>query len=654
MKRNSQKMLFVAVVLLVLICALVVVPLSASRPKVNDNTTENTAEETILLNSVHAVYDVTVAAKQNQIGYADQDVLVITTLDGREIQRMSYGVPSYELIAYDRAAQKWWGFDSLTNSFHIFSDEGEFIAKLEPKISDVSTTDLFKVHNDQYLLLSGGSQQHSGKIWVYDLKAETGYQYEPNGMVTSIQLLDDNMLVAMISGTTGMYLEWYNIETQKTERQMTLNTNLAASIGVSPNEELYYIASRSVYRISGNDQEIVGYLPGSANTTYSEKGLRIFPSVNGCYVWTNGQNCLSYISFIEEEHAGGLVVDASFYVPAAMKIYQRDGSKVDFRDRGIVSAEQYLTLMLSKDSSVDVYMLRSYVGSEARSIIAKGFYEDLAQSEIISFDTQTWFDRLYQDSSYDGKMFGYPYGVSFQMLLCNQKELDRIGLELPPKQLTWNELLDLLEPYSGQKPFPLIVNPTQLTQLILWQAYNAPSDKFAVAAEEALSILQRCNDMGMYDLPAAEYMRAYQFGENYALKIELNTLGSNNETPFVPVPMLENSSCGTPIWYDWLLINPFSSHKQEAFRYIEAHSQAHAEGDMQWSAVLSPNIELYPRFSEEWMSRYQYIMDHSSAYLVYALEDDFIEICNKFLQGQITQADALAQMLEKYTIAANE
>lgn len=653
MKRSLRKMLFGAAVFLVLAGILVVVARSVSQPNANGDIAANATEGTLLLNSVHAVHDVAMAMELNQIGYADQDNLVIIATDGGQVHRMSYDAPSYELIAYDIAAQKWWGFDSATHSFHVFSDKGEFVAKVEPEISDVATIDSFKVHNDQYLLISGESRQHSGRIWIYDLQTKMANQYEPHGMVTSMLLTDANTLIAMISASSGMYLEWYNLETQTAERQKELNTNFAASMGLSPKGELYYAANRSIYRISGNEQALVGYLPANEAVAYNEKGLRIFPTTSGCYAWTNGENRVSYIPF-EEEQNGGLVVDASFYVPAAMKIYERDGNKVDFRDRGIVSAEQYLTLMLSQDSSVDVYMLRSYVGAEARSIIEKGFYEDLSQSPVIRTDAQAWFDRVYQDSSFEGRMFGYPYGVSFQMLLYNQDELEKIGLVLPIKQLTWNELLDLLEPYRGQKPFPLIINPTQLTQLILWQAYNASDDRFEMAVEEALSVLHRCNEFGMYDLPPSEYMRTYQFGENYALKIDLNTLGGNNDTPFIPVPSLETSSCGTPIWYDWLLINPFSTRKQQAFEYVEAHSHALAEGGLQWSAVLTPNVELYPRFSDEWMSRYCYIMEHSSAYLTYALEDDFMEICNKYLEGQITQANALAQMVEKYTIAMSE
>src|SRR5699024_7579442 len=87
-----------------------------------------------------------------------------------------------------------------------------------------------------------------------------------------------------------------------------------------------------------------------------------------------------------------LVVDSSFYVPAATSLYEESGNRVELRDQGIVSSEQYLTMMLSEDASVDVYMLPSYFGAEASSIIEKGFYEDLMQSPIIAEDASTWFE----------------------------------------------------------------------------------------------------------------------------------------------------------------------------------------------------------------------------------------------------------------------
>lgn len=75
---------------------------------------------------------------------------------------------------------------------------------------------------------------------------------------------------------------------------------------------------------------------------------------------------------------------------------------------------------------------------------------------------------------------------------------------------------------------------------------------------------------------------------------------------------------------------------------------------MQWTAVLSPNKALYPRFTTEWISNYCEIMNNSTAYLVYELENDFIEICQKFTADQITREDALAQMVNKYMIVQSE
>lgn len=656
MKPIVKKCLFWIGISVAVICLLVLATQHIIKNPEHDVIGEETTGRIILLDNEFSVFDVAMDFVTNQIGYADKERLVITNEYGEVVRKLAYADPFYELIAYDPGAQKWWGFDSITHTFHTFSSEGDFIEVITPQITDILAIDIFKVHDDHYLLLAGESQQHEGRIWIYDLEEATVSQYEPNAMVMSILLTDNNMIVALLSSSSGLYVERYNLDTQSAIGQIELNTYFAASIGIDPNGLLYYSTNRSLYRASETDQVLVGHLPASAEAVYSELGMRIFPTVDGCYVWINGENSLSYIAFSQDEVENqALVVDASFYVPAAMTVFEKTGNHVDFRDRGIASTEQYLTLMLSQDSSVDVYMLRSYNGAEAQSIIEKGFYEDLNQSEIIRSDAKTWFDRLYQDSSFDNKLFGYPYGVSFQMLSYKPDELKKLGLALPRGQMTWHELLDLLEPYSGQKPFPLIINPTQLTQLILWQAYSAPTAAtFNDAIGEALSVLDRCKEMGMYDLSPSEYMRSYQFIDNYAMKIDINTLGGINNYPFIPVPSLKSSPCGTPIWYDWLLINPYSNRKQKAFEFIEAHSQAHTEGGMQWSAVLSPTSEFYPRFSEEWLTNYQDIMENSSAYMAYVLENDFIEICNKYLEGQITQVDAISQVIGKYTIAKHE
>lgn len=653
-RRHSKKLLVIILGGLTLCFLLFVITILYGRLG-SISTTNDSRQSSIELHSIYTAFDVTVDTEKGHIGYADKDNLVIITDKGLPFKKMTYGNPSYELIAFDIGTHKWWAFDSSSMSFHVFNQDGNLVNVIAPLIPDLLRANFLKVHNDQYLLLAGENMHHEGTIWLYDLTTQTVTSYEPNGTVLSMLLTDNQTLVSLIASSTGLRVEWYNICTGITFKELEIETSFAASIGLDLDGNLFYTTNHSLYRAHDSEQVIVGHLQSIAKTVHNEIDIKIFPSHNGCYVWVRGENNISFIPYYtQDQDTGAIVVDASFYVPAAMSIFDKTGNKLDFRDQGIVSAEQYLSLMLSRDSSVDVYMLRSYNGSESRFIIEKGYYEDLKQSPIISADAQTWFSQLYQDSSQDGRLFGYPYGVAFQMLSINPTELDKLGIVLPQRQLTWHELLDLLEPYSGHRPFPLIVNPTHLIQLILWQAYNAPREEFVNAATEALDVLDRCRKLGMFSLSPAEYMSSYQFIDNFAMRIDLNTLGGNNVYPFIPVPSLASSSCGTPIWYDWLLINPYSTHKKQAFDYIEAHALAHTEGGLQWSAVLAPDPDLYPRFSKEWHDDYAAIMAHSTAYLVYPLEEDFMEICKKFTSMQISKNDALAQIVEKYSIAMAE
>lgn len=637
------------------ICLLMITLSACTANNRSSGANDTASNRNIPLKNEFSVFDVSMNIAEDEIGYADKKWLVVTNSNGKQLHKLSHGNPFYELIAYDAASHKWWGFDTLTNTFHVFSQAGEFIEVINIQLDEIIAMDMFKVNGDKYLLLAGESNQHEGRIWIYDLESDQFEYYEPNGMVISLLLGEGNTLVSLLSSSNGVYVEWFDLKNLIVLKSLELRTYLAASLGIAPNGDLYYATNRSIYSASDDEHTLVGHLTRNSENIFSELELRIFPTNDGCYTWINGEEQISYISFNSQMDVDQtLVVDASFYVPAAMTNYTATGNTIDFRDRGISSTAQYQTLMLSKDSSIDVYMLRSYSGAEARAIIQKGFYEDLNKSEIISDDATSWFERIFQDSSFDGKLFGYPYGASFQMMSINPNELNKLGIVLPDKQLTWNALLDILEPYCGKKPFPLIVNPTHLTQLVLWQAYNAPQELFVAAAEEALQVIERCKAMGMYDLTPSVYMSSYQFIDNYAMKIDINTLGGNNEHPFISVPSLANSPCGTPIWYDWLLINPYSTRKKQAFDYIEAHVKAHAEGGMQWTAVLSPNKALYPRFTTEWISNYCEIMNNSTAYLVYELENDFIEICQKFTADQITREDALAQMVNKYMIVQSE
>ena len=190
--------------------------------------------------------------------------------------------------------------------------------------------------------------------------------------------------------------------------------------------------------------------------------------------------------------------------------------------------------------------------------------------------------------------------------------------------------------------------------MLLWQAYNAGAENVEAALEEALQIIARCKDLGMYDLSPAEYAQTYQFSDEFGMRIELNTLGGDIERPFIAVPSLENSQCGAPVWYDWLLINPYSGQKDKAMEFLEAHAIAHKNGDLEWSAVLAPIPEQYPHLSEEWLAQYEQLISHSAAYIAYPLEYGYVRICEQYLEGQFTLEDALGGMVQKYHLAENE
>ena len=610
---------------------------------------------TISLNSESDVFDVAINPRAEQIGYAGKEHITILSSGGETIAELSHGEPTYERIAFDMGAERWWGYNSIDNSFHAFSNDYEFVESIQLSIPDLEVIDLFKVYNSNYMLLAGVNSQHNGTIWIYDILNKDYSYYEPNGIALSLNFVDEDTLASLISSSTGVHIELYNVSAQAVEGTIDVNTNFAITLGIDPDGKIYYASNRGIYQANEDDHKLVGYIDNIPESAYSEAMMKIFPLSDKCYVWVSGNEYVECVEYAQgEKKNSALVVDSSFYVPAAMSLYEESGNRVELRDQGIVSSEQYLTMMLSEDASVDVYRLKSYFGTEASSIIEKGFYVDLMQSPIIAEDASTWFESIREDSSHNGEMFGYPYGVSFQMLEYQPDTLKEYGIELTNQEITWNELLDLLEPFRGQKPFPLIVNPTDLTQLLLWQAYNAGEQNVEAALEEALQIITRCKDLGMYDLSPAEYAQTYQFSDEFGMRIELNTLGGDIERPFIAVPSLENSQCGTPVWYDWLLINPYSGQKDKAMEFLEAHAIAHKNGGLEWTAVLAPIPEQYPRLSEEWLAQYEQLISHSAAYIAYPLEYGYVRICEQYLEGQFTMEDALGEMVQKYHLAENE
>lgn len=648
---SNKKKAGIAIV--VLLCMAVAVAIAIYMTQVPPDSTALSG--TISLNRASRVFDVAVNPHAEQIGHADQGHITILSSSGEQVGTLSHGEPAYERIAFDMDAEKWWGYNSIDESFHAFSKDFAFVESMQLEIPDLRTIDLFKMHNNRYILLAGVNAQNNEAIWIYDIANSNYSSYEPDGLALSLSFVDEDTLASLISSSTGVHIDLYNVSAQTVEGTIDVITNFAITLGIDPDGKIYYASNRGIYQANEDDHKLVGYIDNIPESAYSEAMMKIFPLSDKCYVWVSGNEYVECVEYAQgEKKNSALVVDASFYVPAAMSIYEESGNRVELRDQGVVSSEQYLTMMLSEDASVDVYRLKSYFGTEASSIIEKGFYVDLMQSPIIAEDASTWFESIREDSSHNGEMFGYPYGVSFQMLEYQPDTLKEYGIELTNQEITWNELLDLLEPFRGQKPFPLIVNPTDLTQLLLWQAYNAGAENVEAALEEALQIIARCKDLGMYDLSPAEYAQTYQFSDEFGMRIELNTLGGDIERPFIAVPSLENSQCGTPVWYDWLLINPYSGQKDKAMEFLEAHAIAHKNGDLEWSAVLAPIPEQYPHLSEEWLAQYEQLISHSAAYIAYPLEYGYVRICEQYLEGQFTLEDALGGMVQKYHLAENE
>ena len=516
---SNKKKAGIAIV--VLLCMAVAVAIAIYMTQVPPDSTALSG--TISLNRASRVFDVAVNPHAEQIGYADQGHITILSSSGEQVGTLSHGEPAYERIAFDPRAEKWWGYNSVDNSFHAFSKDFAFVESMQLEIPDLRTIDLFKVHNNRYILLAGVNAQNNEAIWIYDIANSNYSSYEPDGLALSLSFVDEDTLASLISSSTGVHIDLYNVSAQTVEGTIDVITNFAITLGVAPDGKIYYASSRGIYQANEDDHKNVGYIDNIPENAYSEAMMKIFPLSDKCYVWVSGNKYVECVEYAQGNSTNSaLVVDSSFYVPAAMSLYEESGNRVELRDQGVVSSEQYLTMMLSEDASVDVYMLPSYVGAKASSIVEKGFYVDLMQSQIIADDASTWFESIREDSTHNGEMFGYPYGVSFQMLAYQPDTLKEYGIELTNQEITWNELLDLLEPFRGQKPFPLIVNPTDLTQLLLWQAYNAGAENVEAALEEALQIIARCKDLGMYDLSPAEYAQTYQFSDEFGMRIELN------------------------------------------------------------------------------------------------------------------------------------
>lgn len=102
----------------------------------------------------------------------------------------------------------------------------------------------------------------------------------------------------------------------------------------APDGKIYYASNRGIYQANEDDHKNVGYIDSIPENAYNETMLKIFPLSDACYVWVNGNEYIECIEYAQKNKTNSvLVVDAPFYIPAAMSIYEESGNRIDFRDQ---------------------------------------------------------------------------------------------------------------------------------------------------------------------------------------------------------------------------------------------------------------------------------------------------------------------------------
>ena len=303
MKHISKKTVVIAIAFLLCVAAAVVIILYATQLPPGGSPQAGT----VPLNSAAGVFDVAVNPHTGQIGYAGQEHITILSYGGETIAELAYGEPAYERIAFDMGAEKWWGHNSIDESFHAFSKDFAFVESIHLDIPDLKTIDLFKVHNDRYILLSGANAQNNGTIWIYDIANSNYSSYEPNGLVLSLCFVDEDTLASLISSASGVHIELYNVSAQTVEGTIDVSTNFAITLGVGPDGKIYYASNRGIYQANEDDHKNVGYIDSIPENAYNETMLKIFPLSDACYVWVNGNEYIECIEYAQKNKTNSVL-----------------------------------------------------------------------------------------------------------------------------------------------------------------------------------------------------------------------------------------------------------------------------------------------------------------------------------------------------------
>lgn len=250
---------------------------------------------------------------------------------------------------------------------------------------------------------------------------------------------------------------------------------------------------------------------------------------------------------------------------------------------GISSLQLFQQELLSGSDEIDLFFISS--GSMYASILEKGFYAKLSDSQVLTDLVAQYFPAIRDAVIKDGELAAFPLSISPNYWTINATKWEEFGLGDYPA--TMQELFALVkrwaEDYADEYPdYTLLETPMGLEGIL-----STVLEQYVLEHESATEPVNFDTPEFRSALEALESSRTYLSEENWNMPLIMTYAqyygtGYNDSdlvTAYAPPAFSDTTPHMVGATLELCILNPNSKHKEEALRFIEycaQHTQVEA------------------------------------------------------------------------------
>lgn len=324
-------------------------------------------------------------------------------------------------------------------------------------------------------------------------------------------------------------------------------------------------------------------------------------------------------------------------------------------------AENLLEAMMSRDSSIDVYILYAADGFE--TLRDRGYLAELTSSEWLMDAASRMHPNLLRQLSCNGGLAAYPVDNYFMIPYINVGLLERMGYKLEDVPNNWMEFLDFLSELELPEGCSLLDNYTtwhyakQELFYSIFETYQRELSRddgmISLSSSQMAELFRKVEslDYGALGQPEEEnYDYDYDYNQNnilLTLNMGMGIAGITNRDETQPflLSLSPDSDPILPMTTSVIFVNPFSQNAELAAAFVEEVAKSLEDSVTfllypdEMEPVPNPYYEEQLAHAEEYLAQMQKLLDEAEeidrqAYereLKYAQENYDYTVENKWM-----------------------